>query len=188
MVPLQLLAAGVARVVGTCSPLARVLRAHTHRPHTAPLAPLGRSPARRCLSTLLSLRSLKAPESHRTLGFASHGLDRNTSGLEPLSPHTLTDSNLSPRHPLSDFSQLRTGWLLLSPARFSSSSSLFTPRAPPPFRACSSSLRQSGADTLPSLVTVTGYSTPGEKLRGYCCVGTHTTRNLPSHLAFLADA
>jgi len=30
------------------------------------------------------------------------------------------------------------------------------PRAPPPFRACSTSLRQSGADTPPSLVNVTG--------------------------------
>ena len=37
------------------------------------------------------------------------------------------------------------------------SSLLITLSAPPPFWACSSSLRQSGADTPPSFITVTGY-------------------------------
>ena len=105
-----------------------VSSAHTHRPHTASLAPLGRSPALErsplCLLAgwlLLSLRSFS---------FSLPLQQLHSTTLQPLfSTPPLSQHRLS--QPLHSFRSA-------------------------PFSGVFSSLRQSGADTLPSFVTVTG--------------------------------
>ena len=82
--------------------------------------------------------------------FSSHGPDRNTSGLEPLSPcfpHTSDPQRV--RSHVHHALFLQHFFLLLQLLPLPSSRSA-------PFWACSTSLRQSGADTPPSFVTVTG--------------------------------
>ena len=140
---------------GTCPLPARVLSAHTDHK----LRPW------RCWFTLQHVVASFSAPARVLLTHTDSLLSTDTGTTRPLCSSSLFHSlSLSLVLLLVAFS-LSLPLTRSAPPKYSHKNPPFTSR-PALFRACSTSLRQSGADTPPSLVTVTGgfFFTPGENL------------------------
>jgi len=106
--------------------------------------------------SVLSSLATRSASAHTFTRLRSQAGVTQSSTDESVLKHEQAHATLSAARPLS--SAYRPPLSFATPC----------PRAPPPFWACSTSLRQSGADTPPSLVTVTGgFPHPAKNLGGY---------------------